>query len=242
MECSKLGGQWKEKEKFPMLGGQWKEKEKLPFHLFPLPPQTTYLNIRPFLLTSQFCFTIVLGCYLHIPFFCLWPINYNAPFNVTSPPHIRCRFGLVEDPIFFFTWNYCITHGHDLRASNSTSEWKAGPKIIFRFDVDTTSSWWKPRTTTSARPSWSRPPSSLVISHFSKLSHLSDHVQNLVTNRLGTKSVQHKVVVVDVGTNNLISKKANGQVINTQDFSKTEIGYTQPLHTLNMFITQQVDI
>jgi hypothetical protein len=28
MECSKLGGQWKEKEKFPLLGGQWKEKEK----------------------------------------------------------------------------------------------------------------------------------------------------------------------------------------------------------------------
>jgi hypothetical protein len=40
---------------------------------------------------------------------------------------------------------------------------------------------------------------------------------------LGTKSVQHKVVVVDVGTNNLISKKARGQVINTQDFSKTEM-------------------
>jgi hypothetical protein len=26
----KLGGQWKEKDKFPMLGGQWKEKEKFP--------------------------------------------------------------------------------------------------------------------------------------------------------------------------------------------------------------------
>jgi len=67
-------------------------------------------------------------------------------------------------------------------------------------------------------------------------------LQDLVTNRLGIISVQHKVVVVDVGTNNLISKKASGQAINTQDFSKTEIGYTQPLQTLDMFFTQQVDI
>ncbi len=66
-------------------------------------------------------------------------------------------------------------------------------------------------------------------------------LQDLVTNKLGTRSVQHKVVVVDVGTNNLVSKKASGQAIDTQDFSKTEIGYTEPLHTLDMLITQQVD-
>jgi hypothetical protein len=114
MECSKLGGQWKEKEKLPMLEGQWKEKEKLPmlegqwkekeklpFHLFPLPPQATYLGLRPFPLTSRFYFTIVLSRYLRIPFFCPWPIIYDAPFDVISPPHIRCRFGLVEDPFFF---------------------------------------------------------------------------------------------------------------------------------------------
>jgi hypothetical protein len=51
-------------------------------------------------------------------------------------------------------------------------------------------------------------------------------LQDLVTNRLGTRFVQHKVVVVDVGTNNLISKKASGQAIDTQDFSETEISYT----------------
>jgi len=34
----KLGGQWKEKEKFPMLGGQWKEKEKFLFTFFHFPP------------------------------------------------------------------------------------------------------------------------------------------------------------------------------------------------------------
>jgi len=85
-----FGGQWKEKEKLPMLNGQWKEKEKLPFHLFPLPPQATYLSFHLFPLTSRFYFTIILGRYLRIPFFCPWPINYNAPFDVTSPPHIRC--------------------------------------------------------------------------------------------------------------------------------------------------------
>jgi hypothetical protein len=38
MDCSKLGGQWKEKEKFPLLGGQWNVKEKLfsPLPTFPL--------------------------------------------------------------------------------------------------------------------------------------------------------------------------------------------------------------
>ncbi len=96
-----FGGQRKEKEKLPMLSGQWKEKEKLPFHLFPLPPQATYLGLRPFPLTSRFYFTIVISCYLCIPFFCPWPINYDAPFNVTSTPHFRYRFGLVEDPFFF---------------------------------------------------------------------------------------------------------------------------------------------
>ncbi len=62
-------------------------------------------------------------------------------------------------------------------------------------------------------------------------------LQDLVTNRLGTRFVQHKVVMFDVGNDNLVSKKASGQAIDTQDFSKIEIGYTQPLHTLDMFIT-----
>ncbi len=55
------------------------------------------------------------------------------------------------------------------------------------------------------------------------------HVQDLVINRLGTRYVQHKVVVVDVGTNNLVLKKANGQAIDTQDFQKLR------LITLNHF-------
>jgi hypothetical protein len=45
-------------------------------------------------------------------------------------------------------------------------------------------------------------------------------LQDLVTNRLGTRFVRDKVVVVDVGTKNLVSKKASGQAIDTQEFQK----------------------
>jgi hypothetical protein len=73
-------GQWKEKEKVPMLGGQWKKKEKVPFHLFPFSPQAILL--RP----SCFSFDIKVLLYhgsrplfTHfLPF--PWPINYNHTF------------------------------------------------------------------------------------------------------------------------------------------------------------------
>ncbi len=60
-------------------------EREVSFSPFSTSPQTTYLGFCPFPLTSRFCFTIVLGRYLHIPYFCPWPINYAAPFNVTSP-------------------------------------------------------------------------------------------------------------------------------------------------------------
>jgi hypothetical protein len=84
----------------PKLGGEWKEKEKLPFSPFSTSPPSNLLRPSSFPLTSRFYFTIVLGHYLHIPYFFPWPINYDAPSDVTSPPHIHCRFGLVEDPFF----------------------------------------------------------------------------------------------------------------------------------------------
>jgi hypothetical protein len=34
----------------PKLGGQWNVKEKTHFHLFPLSPQQTYLNLQLFFL------------------------------------------------------------------------------------------------------------------------------------------------------------------------------------------------
>jgi hypothetical protein len=63
---------------------------KISFSPFSTFPQRTYLGFRPFPLTSQFYFTIVIGHYLRIPSFFPWPINYDVPFDVTSPPHICC--------------------------------------------------------------------------------------------------------------------------------------------------------
>jgi hypothetical protein len=62
-----------------------------------------------------------------------------------------------------FPWSYGVVHGHILRASSCTNEWKVGPRIIFGFNVDATSSWWRPRTERGARSSWSQSPSSLVL-------------------------------------------------------------------------------
>ncbi len=95
-------------------------------------------------------------------------------FDVTSPPHIHCRFDLVKD--FFFPWDYGVTYGHVLRASSYVSKWKVSPIVIFTFDIDATSSWWKTWIARSARSSWSRSLSSLVLSHFPELSHPSDFV------------------------------------------------------------------
>jgi len=80
-----LGGQWK----VPMLGGQWKVPSlvangmfqawwpmkgegKTPFHLFPLSPQQTYLNLQFFPLTLRFYFSMVLGRYS-----CLFFLFFN---------------------------------------------------------------------------------------------------------------------------------------------------------------------
>jgi hypothetical protein len=55
MECSKLGG-------------QWKVKEKTPFHLFHFPPYNLYPNLQFFPLTLPFYFTMVLSRYSRLPF------------------------------------------------------------------------------------------------------------------------------------------------------------------------------
>ncbi len=96
-----------------------------------------------------------------------------AYFNVTSPPHIHYQFDFVKD-LFSLPWNYGIAHGHFLWAPSHTSEWRTDIGIIFGFDVDVTSSWWRPYTARGARSSWSQSPSSLVLSHFSKLLHPGD--------------------------------------------------------------------
>jgi hypothetical protein len=61
-----LGGQCKEKEKVPMLGGQWKEKEKFLFTFSHSPPQQILLKPSFFPLILSFYFTMVLGHHLRI--------------------------------------------------------------------------------------------------------------------------------------------------------------------------------
>ncbi len=156
-----------------MFRSQWKEKTKLPLVFFLLPPQATYLSLCLFPLISWFYFTIVLVFYLCIPSFFPLPINYNRTFWChRSPTHSLSTW--FSKSFFFFAWIYGVVCGHILRASRCASEWKAGPKVIFRFDVDATSLWWKPQTTKGAHLFWSRSPSSLVLPHFFGLSHPSD--------------------------------------------------------------------
>jgi hypothetical protein len=157
-----------------MLRGQWKEKEKLPLLLFPLPPQVTYLGFHLFPLISQFYFTMVLGRYLCIPSFFPWPINYNHAFQChRSPTHsLSTQFGRR----FFFSWNYGVAYGHILQVSSYASEWRISSRVIFRFDIDVTSSWWRPRIVRDAHSFWSRSLSSLILLHFPELLHLNDFV------------------------------------------------------------------
>jgi len=67
-------------------------------------------------------------------------------------------------------------HDHVLQASSYTNEWKIASRVIPRFDIDTTSSWWRSWTTRGAPSFWSRTPLSLVLLHFFKLLHLDDFV------------------------------------------------------------------
>ncbi len=82
------GGQWKEKEKVPMLGGQWNvpslvangRRRKNHFHLFPLSPQPILLkpSIFPFdLKVLLYCGSRPLFTHF-LPF--PWLINYDRLF------------------------------------------------------------------------------------------------------------------------------------------------------------------
>ncbi len=97
------------------------------------------------------------------------------PFNVTSPPHLHCRFDFGwRFDLFSSPQHYGIAHGHILRAPSCTSKWKTAFRNIPRFDSDTTSLWWKTQTSRGVCSSKSQTPLSLVLSYFSKLSHPGD--------------------------------------------------------------------
>jgi hypothetical protein len=170
-----------------MLGGQWnvlslvangrfhawwpmEGEGKTHFHLFPFSPQQLLLKL------SIFSFDLMVLFYhgsrpLLTPFFpFLRSINYDCTLqcNKSFTPSLLMWFWLKIWP-FSSPWNYGITHVHILRAANHTSEWRTASKIISRFYPNTTSSWWKTRTSRGACSSWSWTPSSLVLSYFSKL-------------------------------------------------------------------------
>ncbi len=97
--------------------------------------------------------------------------------NVTSLPPIHYRFDFDFD-LFSFPWNCGVAHGHVLQASSYTNEWKIDFGIIFRFDIDITSLWWRSQTAKGASSSWSQSFSNLVLLYFSKLSQLDDFVES----------------------------------------------------------------
>jgi hypothetical protein len=116
-------------------------------------------------LILRFFFTMVLGRYF-MPFLPLpWPMNNNHASRCTkssthsSPSWFWSNF-------FSFPWIHGITHDHVLWALNHTNEWRTTLKVIPRFDIDPTPSWWRSQIMKDAPLSSSWTPSSLVISHF----------------------------------------------------------------------------
>jgi hypothetical protein len=102
-----------------------------------------------------------------------WSINYN--------PASWCNKSSTHSLLIWFRLNFfflslklwCCVWRH-LTASSYINEWRISSKNISRFDIDTTSSWWRSWTSRGACSSWSSTPSSLVISHLFKPLHLSD--------------------------------------------------------------------
>jgi hypothetical protein len=167
-----LGGQCD----VPLFSGQWNVKEK-PFSPFPTFPPTNLLK------PSIFSFDLEVLLYhgprsLFTPFLpFLQSINYECASRRTKSftSSLLIKFCL-KIWFFSFPWNHGVAHGHILQTPSYLSEWRTASGVISRFDLNTSSSWWRTRTLRSARLSWSWPLSSLVLSYFSEFSHLGDLV------------------------------------------------------------------
>ncbi len=92
-QCLKANG--KKRKNFQFLEANGMRRRSFFCSSFHFPPQATYLGLHFFPLISWFYFTIVLSCYLCIPFFFPWPINYNHAFQCHRfPTHsLSIRFG-----------------------------------------------------------------------------------------------------------------------------------------------------
>jgi hypothetical protein len=110
------------------------------FSPFSTPPLSNLLRPSSF----SFDLTVLLyhsfrSLFTHSLFLSL-AYKLQCAFRYHKSSHVHCQFSLVEDP-FSFAWNYGVMHGHVLRASSWANEWRDSPIIIFRFDVNATSSW-----------------------------------------------------------------------------------------------------
>jgi len=164
-------------ERFHCLvaNGRWKRNT---FSLLPTSPQQILLKLSIFFpLTLKSYFTMVLSRYLRISFLFLWVIHYDYASRCNkSSTHSLLIWFWLKIWFFPFPWNYGVTHGHVLWASNRSNEWRATSGIIFKFDTNVASSWWISQTLRGVRSSWSWTPSSLVLSYFSKLTYPGDLV------------------------------------------------------------------
>jgi hypothetical protein len=155
---------------WPMKGGE------TPFHMFPLSPQQILFKLSFFSID----FKVLLyhgsrSLFAHFfPFH--WPINYNHAFWCNKSSTHSLPIWLKIKYLFSFPWNYGVVYGHVLWASSCTNEWRITSIVISKFNIDTTSSWWKSRTMRGVCSSWSWTLSNLILSHFSKHSHLNDFV------------------------------------------------------------------
>jgi hypothetical protein len=102
-----------------------------------------------------------------------WPINWNHTFWCTKfSTHSSLSWFWLK--IFSFPWIHGIAHDHILWASSRTNEWKTTLRIIPKFDIDPTPSWWRSQIAKGAPSFWSWTLLSLVLSHFFELSYLGD--------------------------------------------------------------------
>ncbi len=146
-----FGGPWK----VPLLGDRWKVpclvakgrwKEKHLFTSSYFPPNKFYLNFQFF----SFDLKVLLyhGSRPLLTHFipCPWPINYDCASQCNKSTHSLSIWFWLKIWFFSFPWNYGVVHVHVLWALNLSSEWRTTSEVIFKFNTNASSSWWRPRT------------------------------------------------------------------------------------------------
>ncbi len=157
MECAKLVHQWKVKEKHLFVSSHFAPNKFKP-SIFSFDLKLLFYHGLRLLLTHILPFPRSKVMIVH--------------FNVTSPPHLHCRFDFDWSSDFFPFLEIMASHmvtsyGPQVAQANE----KSSPES---FDPNVTFSWWKTWNSIGARSSWNWTPSNLVLSYFSKLLLPSD--------------------------------------------------------------------